>query len=225
MFPAVLLHDVVELLGAVAGVLPHAQIDSVRALLAPDVSTTRQGTMYDVRGLILLLVNEDRLGAPSANRVSMFHDTNRNDSLAAVHEDGVSQHLHLHEYHVLMLREAELPDRLVVNFWINMRSAPSLCALPDVQRTSWGVTLRIRGAHGTKDRVTMLLDLRRRIAQQARTAVGVLAWVHDRDVVLLVLLEADLAVEELGLDALELPHLRLELLILLIERELELKGD
>ena len=71
----------------------------------------------------------------------------------------------------------------------------------------------------------MLLDLRRRIAQQARTAVGVLARVHDRDIVLLVLLEADLAVEELGLDALELPHLRLELLILLIERELELKGD
>ena len=71
----------------------------------------------------------------------------------------------------------------------------------------------------------MFLDLRRRIVQYALPTVGMLARVHDCDVVLLVLLEADLAVEELGLDSLELLHLGLELLVLLVERQLEFEGD
>lgn len=71
----------------------------------------------------------------------------------------------------------------------------------------------------------MLLDLGHCVPCKTLATVRVPARVHTRDVVFLALLEADAAVEELGLDGLQVAHLLLELAVLVVIVDLQLHRD
>ena len=109
----------IELLCAVARVFARTGVDRLRALFAPDISAPFQGAMDDVLGLILLFVDEDGLKASDgAQHLVCLKAESKSGSLAAVHEDGVLEHLHLFEYCILFLRETQLLDCLVVDFFM-----------------------------------------------------------------------------------------------------------
>ena len=63
MLPSARLHEVVELRGAVARMLWAADIDGLRARLAPRVAASREGADNVPRFLVLRFVDEDGLSA------------------------------------------------------------------------------------------------------------------------------------------------------------------
>lgn len=65
VLPSLLLHEMVELVGAVAGMLLHRGVDLLRAQFAPRVAAASQRAADDVGLLVLGLVHEQCLLAPT----------------------------------------------------------------------------------------------------------------------------------------------------------------